>query len=81
MKVDVTATIIKTSALVPFFVLLPFYQAFLAVVISILSYQYVIALCMGLKVMPTMDATCFAGTDKARVNVMSATFIEDFDYE
>jgi hypothetical protein len=28
-----------------------------------------------------MDSACFAGTDKARVNVMSATFIEDFDYE
>ena len=81
MKVDVTATIIKTAALIPLFVVLPFGYAFLATILLILTYQYVIALFLGLKVMPTMDAACFAGTDKARVNVMSATFVEDFDFD
>ena len=36
---------------------------------------------MGLKVMPTLDLVCFAGTEKARANIMSATFVEDFDLE
>jgi hypothetical protein len=81
MKIDVTATIIKTSALIPLFVVLTFPQAFVATIFLILAYQYVIAFFLGLKVMPTMDVACFAGSDKSRVNVMSATFVEDFDYD
>lgn len=30
--------------------------------------------------MPSMDMACFLGKDEARINFMSATFIEKFEY-
>jgi len=39
-----------------------------------------VAAALGLKVMPTMDAVCFVGSDKSNTNFMSITLIDKTPY-
>ena len=44
------------------------------------AYQYLIAAVYGVHKMPAMDAACFLGKDTARINFISVTTVEKYDY-
>lgn len=81
MNDHITYFVLKSSVLVPLFIYLPFTEAFLAMMFVVWAYQYLIALVLGLRVMPTSDFGCFLDTKEGRVNFMSATVIEKLPFE
>ncbi len=76
MKTKIGNTLLKTSLLILICALLPVKQAIPACLFTIWIYQYIIAFFFGVRKMPTMDAACFYGTDKANVNIMSYTILD-----
>ena len=81
MKVDQLAFFSKTALLLLILVLTPWPWSIPVGLFVTWAYQYVIALFYGVHVMPTMDTVCFMGDEDIRVNVISLTMIEKFEYE
>ena len=67
----------KFGIVLAIFLLLPLKYAILTLVILAFTYQHVIAKVYGLHVMPSMDLNCFMSNDKATVNVVSCTFMNE----
>jgi hypothetical protein len=44
------------------------------------AYQYLIAFIFGVHAMPSMDSACFLGKDTSRINFISVTTIDKYEY-
>lgn len=82
MQIKFVPVILKTSALIPFFVVLPWYYALLAIAVVSLLYQHVVAKVMGLHVVPIHDLVSFMiSEDNSRVNFMAPSVYEKLSNE
>ena len=81
MKVDYPAFLTKTSIILVILALLPLPYSILVSLFVTWAYQYLIAFWHGVHAMPTMDTVCFLGDDDVRVNFISFTIIDKFEFE
>jgi len=80
MKVRLEFFLARISVLILLFAALPFWQAALVGVFLTWSYQYLVAWYYGVFAMPSMDSMVFMGDDTARVNFISITTLEKYDF-
>ena len=81
MKVNLVAFFAKSSVLILILASpLPLRYSIILCLFLTWVYQYVVALIFGVHAMPSMDMACFLGNDKARVNFMSATYLERYEF-
>lgn len=76
MKINYSLFLIKSSIFPVLFALLPWLQALIASVVITWCYRYVIALVLGLKVVPSMDLGCYMGVEESKTNIMSMAVFE-----
>jgi len=69
-------SLLKTMPLILLFCTFDFFAAFSLAILILTLYREVIALLLGLKVMPGMDVASFMGDDKHISNVMSVALVE-----
>jgi len=81
MKVEVQACLTKTALILLLFWMTPSPWNLPLTLFVTWCYQYVIAYMYGVHAMPTMDSLCFMGDDDTHANIISITFIENFDFE
>lgn len=81
MKLYIEACLTKTALLLLVMFMTPWPYTIPVAAFLTWGYQYLIAWCFNVKIMPTMDSLCFMGDDNIRVNVISFTTIERFDFE
>ena len=81
MKVSTSCLLLKTSVIILIFAAFPLKIAIPVALFVTWVYQYIVALFMGVKVMPTMDMVCFYTSDKSTVNFMSNNLVEKYSAE
>lgn len=65
--------IVKVAVIPVIFATLPFLQALIATIALIITYRYIIAAILGLKVMAIMDLNTFTTNSKSPLNIVSVT--------
>ena len=81
MKVDIGACLSKSALILLVLTVTPWPWTIPVAAFVTWVYQYLVAWYYGVKCMPTMDSLCFMGNDDIRVNIISFTTIERFDFE
>lgn len=81
MKTDYSAFFTKIAILILILVTVPWPYSLIACLFATWVYQYFIAFFYGVHVMPTMDTICFRGDDNIRVNFISFTIIDKYEFE
>jgi hypothetical protein len=82
MKNDIQATLLKYGVLLAILAIpgLSWYKSLILCLFVTWAYQYVIAYVYGVHAMPSMDAICFLSKDTARINFISVTTVDKYDY-
>ncbi len=81
MKVEIVACLSKTALILLVLFLTPWPWTIPVAAFVTWGYQYLVAWFYGVNCMPTMDSLCFMGNDDLRVNIISFTTIEKFDFD
>lgn len=82
MKNNMTSTLLKYGVIFTILAIpsLTWYNSILLSLFVTWFYQYVIALIYGVHAMPSMDSICFLSKDTARINFISVTTVDKYDF-
>ena len=82
MKNNMTSTLLKYGVIFTILAIpsLTWYNSILLSLFVTWFYQYVIAFIYGVHAMPSMDAICFLSKDTARINFISVTTVDKYDF-
>lgn len=77
-----TSTLLKYGVIFTILAIpsLTWYNSILLSLFVTWFYQYVIALIYGVHAMPSMDSICFLSKDTARINFISVTTVDKYDF-
>ena len=77
-----TSTLLKYGVIFAIFSIpsLSWYNSVLISLFVTWVYQYLIAFFFGVHAMPSMDAICFLSKDTARINFISVTTVDKYDF-
>jgi len=82
MKNNMTSTLLKYGVIFTILAIpsLTWYNSILLSLFVTWFYQYVIAFIYGVHAMPSMDAICFLSKETARINFISVTTVDKYDF-
>jgi hypothetical protein len=82
MKNNMTSALLKYGVIFTLFAIpnLTWYNSIILSLFVTWFYQYVIAFIYGVHAMPSMDSICFLSKETARINFISVTTVDKYDF-